>query len=657
MSIQNLTINSIRTLGIDAINKANSGHPGMVLGAAPMAYSLYANHLHVNPNNSEWFDRDRFVLSAGHGSMLLYSLLHLSGFDVTMEDLKNFRQWDSRTPGHPEYGHTQGVDATGGPLGQGLSMGVGMAVTESFLAEKFNKEDATVVDHFTYVLCGDGDLQEGVTQEAMSLAGHLGLGKLVVLYDSNDIQLDGPVEWANSEDVKAKYESMNWHYERVEDGTDVAAINAAIEVAKNETNKPTIIEIKTVIGFGSPLAGDSGSHGAPLGEEKGQATKEALGWTYDAFTVPTEVYDHMKEVVADRGASKEAKWLETVEAYKTNYPEDAKLFDQVLNNEFEIDFASAPTFEAGVSEATRNTSGKVINTLSESFDLLIGGSADLTKSTKAKGLNGDFSRTNRLGRNINFGVREHAMAAMVNGMMLHKGVKAFTGAFFVFSDYLKPSLRLAALMNIPSIFVFTHDSIAVGEDGPTHEPIEQLAGLRSIPNFDVIRPGDATETVAAWQLALESTKTPTALVLTRQNLTAEANTSYEGVKKGGYVVSAEQNKVDAIIIAAGSEVNLAIATQKELLENGIDVRVVSIPSFKRFNEQSAEYREEVLPSSVRARVGVEMGASLGWHQYVGLDGRLLTIDRFGASAPGGTVIEKYGFTVENLSSIVSELVK
>jgi transketolase len=654
LSIEKNAINALRFLGVDAINKANSGHPGIVLGAAPMTYSLYANHMNIYPKQSNWFNRDRFVLAAGHGSGLLYSLLHLTGHNVSMEDLKEFRQWDSLTPGHPEFGHTDGIDATSGPLGQGIAMAVGMAVAESHLSEKYNKEDLRVVDHYTYALCGDGDLQEGVTQEAMSLAGHLGLGKLVVLYDSNDIQLDGPTSMATSEDVKAKYEAMNWHYVRVEDGENILEVNHAIEQAKDVLNKPTIIEVKTVIGVGSPLAGDSGCHGAPIGVEATNEARTNLGYDQGEFEVSAEVYDHYKEAVYNRGKETYLEWMNVMHDYQRQHPKQYGELNEIMKGELSINFEEVLPKYQDVNVASRVTGGEVLGLLSKKIPHLMGGSADLTKSTKAKGLDGDYSLDNKLGRNINYGVREHAMGAMVNGMTLH-GLKAFGGAFFVFSDYMKPAMRMAALMNIPSIYVFTHDSIAVGEDGPTHEPIEQLAGLRAMPNMDVLRPADANETTNAWRLALESKGRPTTIVLTRQNLKAIDTVTYEGVSKGGYVVSKEDKKIDAILIAAGSEVNLALDAQKALLEEGVDVRVVSIPSFARFNEQTDAYIESVLPSDVTKRLAIEMGASLGWYQYIGLKGKLLTIDRFGASAPGGTVIEKYGFTVENVVKLTKEL--
>ena len=647
------SINTIRTLGIDAINKANSGHPGVVLGAAPMAYTLFTKHMNANPSNSHWFNRDRFVLAAGHGSMLLYSLLHLSGYNVSMDDIKQFRQWDSKTPGHPEFGHTDGVDATSGPLGQGIPMAIGMALAEKFLASRYNKEGYPLVDHYNFVICGDGDLMEGVTSEASSLAGHLGLGKVVVLYDSNDICLDGDLTQSFTEDVLKRYESYGWHVQRVEDGTDIDAINAAIECAKQTTDKPSIIEIKTVIGYGSKLQGTNAVHGAPLGEEDSAYAKAQYGWDHEPFTVPTEVYSHFENTIKARGEEANKAWDELFARYSKEYPELAEELTKAMNNELIIDLADVmPSYEIGHSQATRDTNNEAINAIANAIPYFLGGSADLSHSNKTNIKNGgDFSKVTPEGRNIYFGVREFAMASMLNGMMLHGGVRVFGGTFFVFCDYLKPAMRMAALMGLPVTYVLTHDSIAVGEDGPTHEPIEQLAMLRTIPNFSVIRPADANETAAAWRLAVESKSTPTALILTRQNLTTMANTSYEGVSKGAYVVSEAQGKMDGILIATGSEVNLAVAAQEALANEGINVRVVSMPSMDLFEKQSKEYRESVLPKSVTKRMSIEMGATYGWHKYVGFDGVVLGIDRFGASAPANQVIEAYGFTVENVVSL------
>lgn len=663
MSIENLSINTIRTLSIDSIEKANSGHPGMPMGAAPMAYSLWTNFLTVNPKNASWFNRDRFVLSAGHGSMLLYSLLHLSGFNVTMDDLKDFRQWGSKTPGHPEFGHTEGVDATTGPLGQGISMAVGMAMAERHLAATYNKESFPLVDHFTYAICGDGDLMEGVSHEAASLAGHLQLGRLIVLYDSNDISLDGDLNMAFSESVKDRFQAYGWQVIYVEDGNDVAAITRAIEEAQKETSKPTLIEVKTTIGFGSPnKSGKSASHGSPLGTEEVALTKESYDWTHEPFQVPEEVYEDFKVNVCERGIKAQEQWNELFKAYEQAYPELASQLKQAIEGTLPIGYEEKlPTFEVGDKLATRDASSTVINALSEAVPQFFGGSADLASSNKTlMKKEQDFLPNQYAGRNVWFGVREFAMGTAINGMALHGGVKPFGATFFVFSDYVRPAIRLSALMNVPVTYVFTHDSIAVGEDGPTHEPIEHLAALRAMPNLSVIRPADANETVAAWRLALESEKTPHALVLSRQGLPTMEGTkeqAYEGVKKGAYVISKAKETPVALLLASGSEVSLAIEAQKELEKENIFVQVVSMPSWDRFDQQSAEYKESVLPRSITKRLGIEMGASFGFHKYVGTEGDLLTIDEFGASAPGNIVMEKYGFTVANVVKKVKGLLE
>ncbi|MCY7593325.1 transketolase, partial [Bacillus altitudinis] len=542
-TIELKSIATIRTLSIDAIEKANSGHPGMPMGAAPMAYALWTNHLNVSPQNPNWFNRDRFVLSAGHGSMLLYSMLHLSGYNLSIEDLKQFRQWGSKTPGHPEFGHTEGVDATTGPLGQGIAMAVGMALAERHLAETYNKDNFNVVDHYTYSICGDGDLMEGISSEAASLAGHLGLGRLIVLYDSNDISLDGDLDRSFSENVKNRFEAMNWEVLYVKDGNNIDEVTAAIEKAKQSTDKPTLIEVKTTIGFGSPnRAGTSGVHGAPLGSEEAKLTKEAYSWTFEEdFHVPSEVYDHFKTAVKDAGQKKEAAWNELFEQYEKEYPELAAQLKLAIEGKLPENWdQEVPVYEAGSSLASRASSGEVLNGIAKQVPFFIGGSADLAGSNKTtiKDTN-DFGRENYAGRNIWFGVREFAMGAALNGMALHGGLRVFGGTFFVFSDYLRPAIRLAALMGLPVTYVFTHDSIAVGEDGPTHEPVEQLASLRAMPNLSVIRPADGNETAAAWKIAVSSTNKPTALVLTRQNLPTidqSPEKAYEGVEKGGNVV-------------------------------------------------------------------------------------------------------------------------
>lgn len=659
-TIELKSIATIRTLSIDAIEKANSGHPGMPMGAAPMAYALWTNHLNVSPQNPNWFNRDRFVLSAGHGSMLLYSMLHLSGYNLSIDDLKQFRQWGSKTPGHPEFGHTEGVDATTGPLGQGIAMAVGMALAERHLAETYNKDNFDIVDHYTYSICGDGDLMEGISSEAASLAGHLGLGRLIVLYDSNDISLDGDLDRSFSENVKNRFEAMNWEVLYVKDGNNIEEVTAAIEKAKQSTDRPTLIEVKTTIGFGSPnRAGTSGVHGAPLGSDEAKLTKEAYSWTFEEdFHVPSEVYDHFKEAVKDAGQKKEAAWNELFEQYEKEYPELAAQLKLAIEGKLPENWdQEIPVYEAGSSLASRASSGEVLNGIAKQVPFFIGGSADLAGSNKTTIKNtDDFGKDNYAGKNIWFGVREFAMGAALNGMALHGGLRVFGGTFFVFSDYLRPAIRLAALMGLPVTYVFTHDSIAVGEDGPTHEPVEQLASLRAMPNLSVIRPADGNETAAAWKLAVSSTDKPTALVLTRQNLPTidqAPEKAYEGVEKGGYVVvEAADAQPEALLLASGSEVGLAIEAQKALEKEGIRASVVSLPAWDRFDQQSDEYKESVLPTAVRARIAIEMGASLGWERYTGLDGDVIAIDKFGASAPGETIIEKYGFTVSNVVSRV-----
>lgn len=646
------SVNAIKVLGVDAINKAKSGHPGVVMGAAPMAYSLFTKHLRVNPKKTDWINRDRFVLSAGHGSMLLYSLLHLSGFeDVSLEEVKNFRQWGSKTPGHPEFGHTKGVDATTGPLGQGISTAVGMALAERYLAAKYNKEGYELFDHYTYVICGDGDIMEGVASEAASFAAVQKLNKLVVLYDSNDICLDGETRDAFSENVRNRYEAYGWNTILVEDGADVEAVNVAIEKAK-QSDKPTLIEVKTIIGAGSPnKQGTNGVHGAPLGEEETALFRKEIGWNYEPFEIPEEVYADFKVNVADRGETANNEWEKLYNEYKEKFPELAVELEEVLSRE-DIKHLSKESFSfknVGEAQATRNSSQDAINSIAKVLPTFFGGSADLSHSNmtfiKGEGLQDDAHRTER---NIQFGVREFAMATVLNGMMLHGGVRVFGGTFFVFSDYLKAALRLSALQNLPVTYVFTHDSIAVGEDGPTHEPIEHLASLRTIPNTYVFRPADATETQAAWYLAQNVNDKPTSIVLTRQNLPVLENSSFEKVAKGAYVVYETSSDFDTILIATGSEVALAISVAQELEKEGIKVRVVSMPSIELFEEQTSEYKEALLPRSIRRRVSLEMGNTALWYKYVGLDGLAIGINKFGASAPANKVIEEYGFSVEKV---------
>ena len=657
--MSNLSVNAIRFLGIDAIEKSKSGHPGVVMGAAPMAYDLFTKQMRVNPEVPNWVNRDRFVLSAGHGSMLLYALLHLSGFqDVTMDEIKHFRQLGSKTPGHPEFGHTAGVDATTGPLGQGISMATGFAQAERFLAAKYNREGYNIFDHYTYVICGDGDLMEGVSAEAASYAGLQKLDKLIVLYDSNDINLDGETKDSFTESVRDRYNAYGWHTALVKDGTDLEAINTAIETAK-VSGKPSLIEVKTVIGYGSPnKQGTNAVHGAPLGAEEAAATRKALAWDYAPFEIPEEVYEDYRVNVAERGKAAYDAWEKLVEEYKQAYPDLADEVAAIIagKDPVEIKPEDFPVKETGLSQATRNSSQDALNAAAKVLPTFLGGSADLAHSNmtyiKEDGLQDD---AHRLNRNIQFGVREFAMGTILNGMALHGGLRVYGGTFFVFSDYVKAAVRLSALQGLPVTYVFTHDSIAVGEDGPTHEPIEHLAGLRAIPNLNVLRPADARETQAAWYLALKSQTTPTALVLTRQNLTVEARTDFDKVAKGAYVVYETANGFDTILLASGSEVNLAVATAKELEVQGEKVRVVSVPSTDIFDAQDAAYKEEILPNAVRRRVAIEMAATQSWYKYVGLDGAVIGIDKFGASAPSAKVMEEYGFTVAHVVEVVKNL--
>ncbi len=650
MNQSELSIATIRSLGIDMINKANSGHPGMVLGSAPALYSLFTKEYKVFPAHSQWINRDRFVLASGHASSLLYSLLHLSGFQVSMDDLKQFRQWGSCTPGHPEVELTDGVDASSGPLGQGIPMAVGMAMAEAFLATRYNKKDYPVIDHYTYVLCGDGDMQEGVTYEASSLAGHLSLGKLIVLYDANNVTLDGPLNYSFSEDVKKRYESMNWQVICVQDGNDYEAIAKAIKKAKKEVYKPTLIIVNTIIGFGSRNQGTSKVHGAPLGEEDGQYAKRQYGFEYDNFFVPEEVYDDFKKNVFNRGKRAYNKWNKMMDTYKTEYPDLYQELFQNINDEYSFDeTAFIEEYQDGISEATRVTSEKLINAIAAQNPTFLSGTADLASSTKTIIKNAErFSCENYGGRNLFFGIREFAMVAIMNGMTLHKGIKVAAGGFMVFSDYFKAALRMACLMKLPIILPLSHDSIAVGEDGPTHQPVEQLAMLRSMPNSQVIRAADAYEMCGAWKKAVETNDCPTALILTRQNVTNFTHATYEDVCHGAYVVSQEKDNLDGIIIATGSEVELAMQAQKALLEQGKDVRVVSMPSMELFDQQDDSYKEKVLPKHIRKRLAVEMACDFGWHKYVGLDGKVISVNQFGASAPANIVIQEYGFTVENI---------
>ena len=659
MDISNLSIATIRSLGIDTINKANSGHPGMVLGSAPALYTLFNKELNIYNKEAEWINRDRFVLASGHASALLYSMLHLTGFDVTIDDLKNFRQLNSRTPGHPEIEMTHGVDASSGPLGQGIPMAAGMAMAEKFLASQYNKENFDIIDHYTYVLCGDGDMQEGVTYEAASLAGHLSLGKLIVLYDANKVTLDGPLSMSFSENVKKRYEACNWQVLEVKDGNDINEIHKAIKKGKKEQFKPTLIIVNTVIGFGSANQGTNKVHGAPLGKEDGKNAKLSYGFDHDEFYVPEEVYEDFKKKTIKRGKSKFNKWNKLFNEYKEQYPTEAKQLEDAIAGKYSLNIDELlKNYPVGHNDATRNTSLEVIQEVAKQNPTFLSGTADLASSTKTKIKDeDDFSVENYNGRNLVFGIREFAMVAIMNGMTLHKGVNVSAGGFLVFSDYFKAAVRMACLMKLPIILPLSHDSIAVGEDGPTHQPIEQFAMLRSIPNMHVIRPGDAVEMAAAWKLAIESTENPTALILTRQNVETMENSSVEGVSKGAYVIGKEENHLDAIIIASGSEVNLAMKAKKVLLEKGIDVRVVSMPCQEFFDQQDEQYKEAVLPNAMRKRLSVEMASSFGWHKYVGLDGITMSINEFGKSAPAQDVIQSYGFTVDGVVENIEKLLK
>lgn len=655
--IDNLAINALRVLSVDAVQKANSGHPGMPLGASPIAYTLWANNMRFDVQDSKWINRDRFILSAGHASAMIYSLLHLFGYDVTLEDLKSFRQLNSRTPGHPEYGHTHGVEATTGPLGAGLATGVGMAMAQAHLAAKYNKPGYEILDNYTFVLGGDGCMMEGITSEASSLAGTLALGRLIVIYDSNNITIEGNTDLAFKENVRARYEAYGFETFLVEDGNDIEAVDAAIKMAKSNLDKPSFIEIRTKIGFGSAREGSESAHGAPLGEENIQNLKTFLNYpSLEAFHVPAEVYDHYKEL-AKNAASTHDAWKAMVQEYRNEYPDLASQWDNdfaeisletLMEDKSLFEFEDKPM-------ATRNVSGVMINRLKDKFSNLFGGSADLAHSNMTE-MHGEssFSATNYQGRNIHFGVREHAMAAIGNGITLYGGLKSYVSTFFVFADFLKPMARLSSIMNLPLTYVLTHDSIGVGEDGPTHEPIEQLTMLRAQPNFITFRPADARETAYGWAYALASKTAPVGLILSRQNLPA-LEMSGEGALKGAYVVYGNEN-YEAIIIATGSEVSLAVETAKALANDNISVRVVSMPSMEIFEMQDAAYKESVLPKSVTKRVAVEAGSTLSWGKYVGLEGACVGMDTYGASGPGNQLFDYFGFTVENLISVVKSII-
>ena len=662
MNINQKAVNALRILSADQVQKANSGHPGLPLGAAPIAYSLWANNMNHNPKNPNWENRDRFILSAGHGSSLLYSLLHMFGYGLSLEDLKSFRQFGSLTPGHPEYKHTAGVESTTGPLGAGVSTAVGMAMAEAHLAAKFNKDGYPIVDHYTYALTGDGCLMEGVAYEALSLAGTLKLDKLIVLYDSNRITIEGDTDLAFTEDVAARFEAFGYHVQLVEDGNDLDALNAAIAKAKADKERPSLIICKTQIGYGCPAkVGKASAHGEPLGEDNIVELRKFLGWeNQTAFEVDAEIYDHYK-ALAEEGAKKEEAWKAMFAEYAIKYPEDARLWDEYFAKPDVQKIIDSEEYWAHEDKAmaTRAVSGDIINKLKDVYPNLVGGSADLAPSNKTemKG-QGYFSATDRSGRNIHFGVREMAMTAITNGIYLHGGLNPYCATFFVFSDFMKPMIRLSSLMGLPVTFVLTHDSIGVGEDGPTHEPIEQLAMLRSIPNLNVFRPADYTETAAAWASAIGSEATPTAIVLTRQNLPQLEGSSKEAFK-GGYILAEATNKdkIDLIIMASGSEVELALGAKEELEKEGKSVRVVSVPCMDVFEAQSPEYIEEVLPSAVRTRLAVEAANPMPWYKYIGLDGDVVAMNSFGASAPAKVLFDHFGFTVANVVDKAKALVK
>lgn len=656
-SIDKMAVDTIKVLSAEAIEKAKSGHPGLPLGCAPMAYTLWSKQLKHNPSNSKWADRDRFVLSAGHGSMLIYSLLHIFGYDVSMEDIKDFRQLHSKAAGHPEYRHTDGVETTTGPLGQGVANAVGMAMSEAYLAEKFNREGYNVVDHYTYVIAGDGCLMEGISGEASSLAGTLGLGKLIMLYDSNNISIEGHTDIAFREDVAKRYEAYGWQVLRVNDGNDMEEINRSIEEAKKDTTRPTIIIVKNIIGYGVPKKqGKAAAHGEPLGEDNIKEFKELINWNNEPFTVPEEVKEGMK-AFREEAEKKEAHWNSLFNDYRKNFPALAEEWDVWFSdkvNTEELDAESFWTFDKAM--ATRESSGVIINRLASIVPNIIGGSADLAPSTKTYMKDrGDFSAEDKKGANLHFGVREHAMAAIGNGIYLHGGLRPYVSTFFVFSDYMKGSMRLSALMGIPVTYVLTHDSIGVGEDGPTHQPIEHLAALRSIPNMTVFRPADSKETAAGWYLAVTKNDGPVSLVLTRQKLPLYDETGKEALK-GAYILKdSEKENPDVILMASGSEVELIYKASEELSNKGIKARVVSVPSMELFEAQSAEYKEKVLPRSIRKRVAVETATSFGWHKYTGLDGEVISIDHFGASGKAEDLFQEFGFTVENVVNKVMKL--
>ena len=650
-------VNTIRALTIDATQEAGSGHPGMPMGAADMGYVLYQRVMRHTPKNPQWWNRDRYIQSAGHGSMLQYSLLHLTGYDMPMEELKNYRQWESKTPGHPEVHLTPGIEMTTGPLGQGLATAVGFALAEAHLAATYNRPDFDIFDHYTYVIASDGDIMEGVTAEAGSLAGHLGLGKLIVLYDDNRITLDAEAEVSFSEDVMKRYEAYGWHTQKVEEGNDPDAVEAAVEKAKEDTERPSIIAVRTIIGYGSPEENTSEVHGSVLGEEDAKKAKETLNIDWPAFTVPDDVKEHYHEAI-EKGEQAEQAWNELFGSYKEQHSELAAELERVMTKKLPDGFYSnLPSFEVGESTATRNASNKALNALAKHLPEMIGGSADLSGSTKTDIDDaGIIQRNNYAGHNVYYGVREHAMAAAANGMVMHGGLRPFIGTFLIFSDYLRPSLRLGALMDAPVIYVFTHDSIGLGGDGPTHQPIASLMALRAIPNLTLIRPADGNETAQAWVCALENTEGPTALVFTRQNV-PNLEVPKGSVEKGAYIVADSDGAPDVILIATGSEVHKCLEAKETLAASDIKAKVVSMPSFELFDKQDEDYKERVLPHHVKVRVALEAGSPLGWHKYVGTDGAVIGLERFGASAEGDVVMEKLGISADNVMRTVRRLMK
>lgn len=661
IDIEQHSVDTIRTLSIDAVEKAQSGHPGMPMGMADVAYVLWTKFLRHNPDNPSWVDRDRFILSAGHGSMLLYSLLHLAGYNMRIDDLKNFRQWGSKTPGHPEYGGADGVETTTGPLGQGFGTGVGMAIAEEFLAGTFNKPNYDIIDHYTYAIVSDGDIMEGISHESASLAGHLGLGKIIYYYDANNISIDGNTKYHHTEDVSKRFEGYNWDVQEI-NGHDRKAIEEATKKARNNTDKPSLILCHSHIGYGSPnKQDDASSHGAPLGEEEVRATKEFYGWDPDKkFFVPDEVREHFEEV-KKAGAEQERKWKEKVEDYKKQFPEDYAGFNDFMEGKLDVDWEKVlPKYSKDdKGEATRKASGKTINSIAEHIPNMIAGAADLFASTKNYLNDYDlFQSDNKTGRNIYFGVREHAMAAAVNGMVLHGGVFPHGATFLIFSDYARPAMRIAAISNIPSVFVFTHDSIGLGEDGPTHQSVEQLSSFRAMPNMNVFRPADASETNYAWKMALERKDGPTLIALTRQGVPNIATENPELTEKGAYILSdSEKETPDVILMGSGSEVQHLLEAQDRLKDDDIDARVVSMPCWEVFEQQSDDYKEKVLPEKVDARVSLEAASTLGWERYVGIKGSAIGVDRFGASAPSDVVMQKYGITADSVVEEAHKVVK